>query len=145
MGSTSGQNKFSTKEENEMYFNVIYSTTIKTATDLAKSINKVLRDTIGADMIQDYLELLNSEFIFASIQFRKSYKELELILKNYRLSVTGNPKALAIIYAHFRIVESYSNFQKAKDNFAVTKDQKNLIMSLRIVRRQIRAIYVCKY
>jgi len=132
------------EEDNEMNLQEIYDTTMKNTMSLAKTINKIVRGTITRNKIPDYLELSSSEFVFTVNQCKMAYRELVAILKKYRLSINGNPKAVDIVYAYYRLIESYSNFQNAKKTYSITEDQQRLIKSLKLVRQHIRSIYVCK-
>lgn len=133
------------REDNNMLFQEIYQSSIETPKRLARSLNKIIRRKINKNAISDYLELVNGEYIYTCKNCEKAYDELETILKKYRMSPDGKTKAAAIIYAHFRIIESYSDFQDARDRFLVNHDLSDLIKSLMIIRKQIRSIYVCKY
>lgn len=128
-----------------MRFQSLFNLSIQSAMALAKSINKVIRGSMDQDTLVEHLNLLNSEFIFASRACKKNYSDLETILKNhYHLTPCGKTKAATIIYACYRMEESFSNFQTIKDNYFVTHNKKRLIESLKVVRKQIRSIYICK-
>lgn len=133
------------KEDNNMNLQSIYNLSLKTSKNLAISLNKIVRKKVNQESIPDYLDLVNSEFIYTCKMCEKSYTELESILKRFRVSPHGKTKAAVIIYANFRMNESYSFFQNVRDNFIVDHNHNNLIKSLMIIRKQIRSIYVCKY
>ena len=123
----------------------IYNLSLKTSKNLAMSLNKIVRKKVNQESIPEYLDLVNSEFIYTCKMCEKSYTELESILKKFRVSPHGITKAAVIIYAHFRIKESFTLFQRVKDDYFVNRNYKTLITALKTIRQQLRSIYVCKH
>ena len=134
------------KEDNDMLFQEIYESSIETPKCLARSLNKIIRRKINTASMPNYIDFVNSEFVYSCSVCEKAYVNLEKLLKNnYRLTPCGKTKSATIIYAHFRITESFALFQRVKDAYTVNRNYKKLITALKTIRQQLRSIYVCKY
>lgn len=88
MSKRTVNNKFTTiEEDNNMNLQSIYNLSLKTSKNLAMSLNKIVRKKVNQESIPEYLDLVNSEFIYTCKMCEKSYTELESILKKCNYSV----------------------------------------------------------